>query len=34
VAKAVSPPIDIQTNGFVKRLRGTLKDALNSQALL
>jgi multiple sugar transport system substrate-binding protein len=34
VAKAVSPPTEIQTNGFVNSLRGTLKDALNSQALL
>ena len=34
VAKAVSPPTSIQTNGFVNSLRGTLKDALNSQALL
>jgi multiple sugar transport system substrate-binding protein len=34
VAKAVSPPTSIQTNGFVSSLRGTLKDALNSQALL
>jgi trehalose/maltose transport system substrate-binding protein len=34
VAKAVSPPINIKTDGFVNRLRGTLKDALNSQALL
>ena len=34
VAKAVSPPINIKTDGFVNTLRGTLKDALNSQALL
>jgi multiple sugar transport system substrate-binding protein len=34
VAKAVSPPINIKTDGFVNSLRGTLKDALNSQALL
>jgi len=34
VAKAVSPPTSIETNGFVNTLRGTLKDALNSQALL
>jgi multiple sugar transport system substrate-binding protein len=34
IAKAVSPPSSIQTNGFVDALRGTLKDALNSQALL
>jgi multiple sugar transport system substrate-binding protein len=34
VAKAVSPPTQIKTNGFVNSLRGTLKDALNSQALL
>jgi multiple sugar transport system substrate-binding protein len=34
IAKAVSPPSSIQTNGFVNALRGTLKDALNSQALL
>jgi multiple sugar transport system substrate-binding protein len=34
VAKAVSPPTSIKTNGFVNSLRGTLKDALNSQALL
>jgi multiple sugar transport system substrate-binding protein len=34
IAKAVSPPTSIQTNGFVNALRGTLKDALNSQALL
>jgi multiple sugar transport system substrate-binding protein len=34
IAKAVSPPSSIQTNGFVNSLRGTLKDALNSQALL
>jgi multiple sugar transport system substrate-binding protein len=34
VAKAVSPPIDIKTDGFVNSLRGTLKDALNSEALL
>src|SRR3954452_23793683 len=34
VAKAVSPPTSIETNGFVNSLRGTLKDALNSQALL
>jgi multiple sugar transport system substrate-binding protein len=34
IAKAVSPPSSIQTNGFVNTLRGTLKDALNSQALL
>jgi multiple sugar transport system substrate-binding protein len=34
VAKAVSPPTQIKTNGFVSSLRGTLKDALNSQALL
>jgi hypothetical protein len=30
----VSPPSSIQTNGFVDALRGTLKDALNSGALL
>jgi multiple sugar transport system substrate-binding protein len=34
IAKAVSPPSSIQTNGFVDALRGTLKDALNSGALL
>ena len=34
IAKEVSPPTQIQTNGFVDSLRGTLKDALNSQALL
>jgi multiple sugar transport system substrate-binding protein len=34
VAKAVSPPTSIKTDGFVNTLRGTLKDALNSQALL
>jgi multiple sugar transport system substrate-binding protein len=34
IAKAVSPPSSIQTNGFVDALRGTLSDALNSQALL
>ena len=34
IAKAVSPPSSIQTNGFVNALRGTLKDALDSQALL
>jgi len=34
VAKAVSPPTSIKTDGFVNALRGTLKDALNSQALL
>ena len=34
VAKAVSPPTQIKTNGFVNTLRGTLNDALNSQALL
>jgi multiple sugar transport system substrate-binding protein len=34
IAKEVSPPTQIQTNGFVDSLRGTLKDALDSQALL
>jgi multiple sugar transport system substrate-binding protein len=34
IAKAVSPPSSIQLNGFVDNLRGTLKDALNSGALL
>jgi multiple sugar transport system substrate-binding protein len=34
IAKAVSPPSSIKTDGFVNALRGTLKDALDSQALL
>jgi multiple sugar transport system substrate-binding protein len=34
VAKAVSPPTQIKTNGFVDSLRGVLGDALNSRALL
>jgi len=34
IAKAVSPPSSIKTNGFVNALRGTLADALKSQALL
>ena len=34
IAKAVSPPSSIDTNGILNRLRGTLKDALNSGALL
>ena len=34
VAKAVSPPSSINTNGFAGRLRSTLQDALNSRALL
>jgi multiple sugar transport system substrate-binding protein len=34
IAKDVSPPNQIQTNGFVNSLRGTLNDALDSQALL
>jgi multiple sugar transport system substrate-binding protein len=34
IAKAVSPPSSIKTDGFVNALRGTLNDALDSQALL
>jgi multiple sugar transport system substrate-binding protein len=34
IAKAVSPPSSIKVNGFVNALRGTLKDAVKSQALL
>jgi ABC-type glycerol-3-phosphate transport system substrate-binding protein len=34
IAKAVSPPSSIKTDGFVNALRGTLGDALKSQALL
>jgi multiple sugar transport system substrate-binding protein len=34
VAKAVSPPSSIDTNGFTGRLKSTLDDALNSKALL
>jgi multiple sugar transport system substrate-binding protein len=34
VAKSVSPPSSIDTNGFANRLRSTLKDALSSRALL
>jgi multiple sugar transport system substrate-binding protein len=34
IAKAVSPPSSIKTNGFVNALRGPLSDALKSQALL
>jgi multiple sugar transport system substrate-binding protein len=34
IAKAVSPPTQIKTNGFVNTLRGVLGDALNSRALL
>jgi multiple sugar transport system substrate-binding protein len=34
IAKAVSPPSSIKVNGFVNALRGTLSDAVKSQALI
>ncbi|MDX6658179.1 MAG: trehalose/maltose transport system substrate-binding protein [Solirubrobacteraceae bacterium] len=34
IAKAVSPPTQIKTKGFVAALRGTLEDALKSRSLL
>jgi len=34
IAKAVSPPSSIKLDNFAQTLRGTLKDALNSGALL
>ncbi len=34
IAKSVSPPTDIELDGFVQRLRQKLKDALNSKGLL
>jgi multiple sugar transport system substrate-binding protein len=34
IAKAVSPPSSIKVQGFVDALRGTLKDAVKSQALI
>jgi multiple sugar transport system substrate-binding protein len=33
IAKTVSPPSNIQLNGFVANLRGKLEDALQSKGL-